>query len=433
MAVTASQKHIVAFFFQGGANSALLRWLAFRLFVAQKKLVIATHGISDASPLSVIPYLRCWQDQHMHALSSPWFLTVLNGLAALIGFSAMAGVLNIHSAHSINIWVPLALFAVLPLLMTLSSAYASLVSSRNQQLNGHPWLTFLIHKLKLTPYLPYKNILLPWLFWQTQCLALIFSFSALLSFLVLATFQDYHFGWSSTLISHDATMVKFMSIMSWPWHSVIASPSIELIEQSRIFAGNIIAQPETVQQRWWLTLVMAILIYGILPRFILVIGLRQRFIKQLTTSILNSADIEQFMVAQQRQTSNNPITSDEQHISPDTINIDSHTAHLITWQQTQPVFDIIKNLGSDDWLADEAWLASEHRQFTKPVFVIVDPLQTPIAELADTLQALKDKNASVTLVLFTESYGEKRLQTHIKSWQFFAQQHQVTLKNGVKI
>lgn len=432
MAVAASQKHIVAFFFQGGARSALFRWLTFRLFVAQKKLVIATHDTSGASQTSVITYLHYWQNQHVHALPSSWFLTVLNGLAALIGFTAMAGVLNVHSAHSINIWVPLGLFAILPLFMTLSSAYASLVSSNNQQLNGHPWLTFLIHKLKLTPYLPYKNILLPWLFWQTQFLALIFSLSALLSFLILATFQDYHFGWSSTLISDNTTMANLMSIISWPWHSVIASPSIELIEQSRMLTGNI-AQPEITEQRWWLTFVMAMVVYGMLPRLILTIGLRQRFVKQLTTSILNSADIEQFMVAQQRQTSNNPITLDEQHVSPDTIGIDSHTAHLITWQQTQPIFDIIKNLGSDDWLADEAWLASEHRQFTKPVFVIVDPLQTPIAELADILQALKDKNASVTLVLFTESYSEKRLQTHIKSWQFFAQQHQVTLKNGVKI
>ena len=431
MTVTESQKHIVAFFFQGGANSALFRWLSFRLFVAQKKLVIVTNNTSDTPPLSVIQYLHCWQDQHVHALPSSWFLTVLNALAALIGFTAMAGVLNVNSTHSINIWVPLALFAILPLLMTLSSAYASLISSNNQQLNGHPWLTFLIHKLKLTPYLPYKNILLPWLFWQTQFLALVFSLSALLSFLVLATFQDYHFGWSSTLISDNTTMANLMSTISWPWHSVIAAPSIELIEQSRMLAGNI-AQPEITKQRWWLTLVMAMVIYGMLPRLILAIGLRQRFVKQLTASILNSADVEQFMVAQQHQTSDNPITSDEQYLLPDTINLNANAGHLITWQQTHHLFDSAKNLGSDDWLTDEAWLASEQSQFTKPVFVIVDPLQTPTGELADILQALQDKNTSVTLVLFAESYDEKRLQTHIKSWQFFAQQHQVTLKNGVK-
>lgn len=432
MAATASQKHIVAFFFQGGASSALFRWLAFRLFVAQKKLIIATEEAPQTSSLSAIQLLQRWQDQHSNALPSSWFLTVLNGLAALIGCTAMAGILTMNTTQRINIWIPLALFAVLPLLMTFSSAYVSLVSSSKQQLHGHPWFTFLIHKLKLAPYLPYKNTLLPWLFWQTQYLALVFSFSALLSFLVLATFQDYHFGWSSTLINESATMESLMSIISWPWHGVVSSPSIELIEQSRILTGSI-EQSDTIQQRWWLTLVMAILVYGILPRLILAIGLRQRFVNQLTASILNSADIEQFMIAQQHQTSNQPITSDEKQTALGSINIDPSAAQLITWQQTHHTFDNAKNLGSDDWLADEAWLASEQSQFAKPVFIIVDLQQTPTGELADILQALQNKNASVTLVLSTESCDERRLQTHIKSWQFFAQQHHITLKSGVKI
>ena len=432
MAVTESQKHIVAFFFQGGATSALFRWLAFRLFVAQKKLVLATNATSDTSSLSVIQYLQRWQDQHFHSLPSSSFLTVLNGLAALIGFTAMAGILNFNTTQSINIWIPIALFAVLPLLMTLSSTYVSLASSNNQQLNGHPWLTFLINKLKLTPYLPYKNILLPWLFWQTQFLALVFSLSALLSFLVLATFQDYHFGWSSTLISNNATMVNIMSVISWPWHSIIASPSAELIEQTRMVVDNTV-QSEASQQRWWLTLIMAMLVYGMLPRLMLAMGLRQRFVKQLQASILNNADIEQFMVAQQHQTSDNPITSDEKYILPDIIHIDSSVAYLITWQQTHHTFGDAKNLGSDDWLADEAWLASEQSQFAKPVLVIVDPLQTPTGELADIVEALQEKNTSVTLVLSAESFNEKRLQIQLKSWQFFAQQHHITLKNGVRI
>lgn len=432
MAVKESQKHIVAFFFQGGASSALFRWLAFRLFVAQKKRVTTVDETSNTPSLSVIQHLQRWENQHTPFLPSSWFLTALNGLAALIGFTAMAGILNVDTTQRINIWIPLALFAFLPLLMTLSSTYVSLISSNKQQLNGHPWLTFLIHKLQLTPYLTYKNLLLPWLFWQTQFLALVFSFSALISFLVFATFQNYHFGWSSTLINDNATMVNLMSIISWPWHAIIASPSAELIEQSRMLAHTT-TQSEITQQRWWLTLVMAILVYGILPRLILAIGLRQRFIRHLTASMLNSADIEQFMVTQQHQTSDNPVTSDEKYILPDTININATDASLITWQQSHHTFDHAKNLGSDDWLADEAWLTSEQSLFTKPVCVIVDPLQTPTGELADTLQTLQDKNTSVTLVLFTDSFDSTRLQAQLKSWQFFAQQHQITLKNGVRI
>jgi len=427
MAVTRSQKQIVSFFFKGGATSALFLWLEFRLFVAQKKLKLDG---ADAPSLSVLQYLNQWQQQASFVVPARWFLILLNAVVALIGFGAMAGVLNVGGEHVVNIWVPLAMFAFLPLIMTLSSAYFSLVSGNKQQLSGHPWLTFLVAKLNLTPYLAYKSLLLPWLFLQSQILALVFSLSALLSFFVLATFQDYHFGWSSTLIADNNIMVQIMAKISLPWHWLVAAPTTELIEQTRIVT-QVGVSAEHLPQRWWTTLVMAIVVYGLLPRLMLSLALRQKFIGQLKASIMNNADVEQFVIAQQHQLSRNPLASEDEFPQPESVIVDSEDVAVITWQQSASNLKRIKNLGSDDWLVDDAWLSSEQSQLNNPVLVVVDPMQTPTGELADCIQALQQKNKSVTLVLFSEQVDEGRQDTQLKSWQFFAQRYQIVLQQGM--
>ena len=427
MAVTHSQKQVLSFFLKGGATSALFRWLDFRLFVAQKKLQLDIH---HAPSLSALAYLEKWQAQAGLTAPARSFLFVLNGLMAFTGFATMAGVLNMNGAHAVNIWIPLALFSFLPLIMTLSSAYFSLVSSNKRQLSGHPWLTFLVSKLHLAPYTAHKTLLMPWLFWQTQFLALVFSASALLAFFVLATFQDYHFGWSSTLISDNALMVHMMAVISWPWHAWVASPSPELVEQSRIVAQGL-STASAAHSRWWITLVMAMLVYGMLPRLVLTLVLRQRFVRQLKAGIINNADVEQFVVAQHHQVSRSPIVSDEIYVPLDEVIIDSSHVDIITWQQTQCRYNTIKNLGSDDWLEDEAWLNSAECQRIKPVCVIIDPVQTPTGELADCIHALQKKNNSVMLLLLADAEANKRFDTHVKSWQFFAQRHQISIQQGV--
>ncbi|MDO6749159.1 DUF2868 domain-containing protein, partial [Gilvimarinus sp. 1_MG-2023] len=107
--------------------------------------------------------------------------------------------------------------------------------------------------------------LFPWMLWQTQWLGLVFSVAALLAFFALATFQDYQFGWSSTLISDNRTMVHMMAVVSWPWHWLVASPGLELISQSRFSAQDVMgagAGMGSRQSGWWPTLVMAIMAYG---------------------------------------------------------------------------------------------------------------------------------------------------------------------------
>jgi hypothetical protein len=465
-----SSKSVLQFFFRDGATSALFRWLDFRLFVARSDLTLVDAALSPVAD-SVSEWLLRWEQQASLTTPVRGLFLLLSLLMVVLGFVAMTGVLNV--SQPINIWVPLLLFAFLPGVLTLGSAYLALLSPARQQLDGHPLLGWLVAKLRLGHFLPYKTVLMPWLFWKAQALALLFSLSALLSFFALATFQDYRFGWSSTLIGDNSTMTSVMAVICAPWQWLVDAPSAALIDHSRFTAGGVMA-PMAVGDRtlnsvdsWWLTLVMAMLVYGLLPRVCLALLLRYRFVRSLRQSILDSADVEAFVLAQQQQSSINPLSwddvnnpsanealteaqtedqkkdqkkdqpeeqTDDQAYQNNTSRAESQglaqTAgvDLISWQQPQSALMVVKNLGSDDWAEDERWLNSAEAARSQPVCVLVDPLQTPTGELADCLDLLRQKNASVILVLQASPADNRRYELQLKSWQFFAKRNRITLK-----
>lgn len=417
------------FFFKDGTTRALFRWLDFRLFVSQQNTVLKPSSSEDTATRSTTDYLSAWQQQASLTEPATGTIRLIALLATIIGFAAMIGVLNVREQSFINIWVPLALFAFLPLLLSLSSLYMSFLSPTKHHLHQHPVMHWLINKLQLQPFIPYKKLLLPWLFWQLQSAAILFSASALLSFFILATFQDYQFGWSSTFITESATMTQLMHIISWPWQWLIDAPTAELIQQTQ-FSVPSTTMTVSADNSWWMTLVMAILVYGLLPRLLLALLLRHQFIQQLRHNIQHSSDVEQFIVAQQHQVSRNPIQSDEADTEKTIVHLPTSNNALLSWQQADLRFAIDKNLGTEDWLKDEQWLTSDASQFDKPVWIIIDPMQTPTGELADSIELLQQQNSSVSLVLYPINTDDSRYQQQQKSWQFFARRHAVSLKEG---
>ncbi|HEC75206.1 MAG TPA: DUF2868 domain-containing protein [Methylophaga aminisulfidivorans] len=430
MASSLSTKAIKHFFFKDGASQALFRWLDFRLFVSQQNSKLASIENSNKTTLSATDYLDAWQQQVSVAAPSIAILRIFSFIAMVIGFTTMAGVLNVNQHALINVWIPLALFAFLPFLLTLSSVYFSLLSSAKQNLQHHPILSWLIHKLKLERFLPYKNLLLPWLFWQLQTAAILFTTSALVSFFMLATFQDYRFGWSSTLITDNASMTQLMSVISWPWHWLLEAPSAELISQTR-FSSPMEILPVAANDVWWMTLVIAIIVYGLLPRLFLALFLRRQLIKQLRGNIQHSGVLEQFIVAQKHQASRNPVRSNNDWRNTDEVSLPEPAINLISWQQPQLQFTVLKNLGTADWLDDENWLKSAASHNDKPAWIVVEPSQIPTGELADCVDLLQQHNPSVSLVLYPIDKEEPRFEQQKKSWQFFAQRHQIDLKEGI--
>lgn len=111
--------------------------------------------------------------------------------------------------------------------------------------------------------------------WQmltwSQCAAVSFNVAALVCALVLITFTDLAFGWSTTLRLGDADVYQLTRLLAAPWREFwpAAVPSAELIEHSRFF--RLAASPPSAVAAseltgWWPFLLAALLTYGLLPR-----------------------------------------------------------------------------------------------------------------------------------------------------------------------
>jgi len=135
-----------------------------------------------------------------------------------------------------------------------------------------------------------------WLFLEkTQLFMLAFNLGLIARCLQLVLFTDLAFGWSTSATSVDAAQVhRWTSALASPWAGWLpeAVPDPELIEKTRYYrlegryaaaSGGRKGDP-VVAAGWWPFLLMALVVYGFLPRFILWSGaafLRRRSIARV--------------------------------------------------------------------------------------------------------------------------------------------------------
>jgi hypothetical protein len=116
--------------------------------------------------------------------------------------------------------------------------------------------------------------------WQlvvfSQWLALGFFTGALVVALLRVTFTDLAFGWSTTLEMDAARVHAWVAALSMPWASWLpgAAPDAALVEASRYFRLEEGRMPlERVERLggWWPFVLMTMLVYGALPRLMLML------------------------------------------------------------------------------------------------------------------------------------------------------------------
>ncbi len=111
------------------------------------------------------------------------------------------------------------------------------------------------------------------LYWS-QTAAVMFNVAALVTAIMLVTFSDLAFGWSTTL-DVDATAVsRIVRAIASPWapFAPLAVPSPDLVEQSQFFRlerADIAAGSSRALGAWWPFTVFAVMTYGLLPRLLL--------------------------------------------------------------------------------------------------------------------------------------------------------------------
>lgn len=476
----AANSDVRDFFIKPSVSKGLFLWFDFRQFVERGDTLAVTNG--QDSPQSLIQWLRLWRQQACEArnigdysgigsqkVGMPWWFSLT---CLVLGALTMLGVLMAHAGSAINIWAPLFLFAFLPFIFSLLSGFLPLFISAERC--SKPMAYNLLAKhLNLPEFERHRVLLQPWLSGQLQKGASFALLGGLACFFVFATFQQVSFYWSSTFITDSTTMTQVFHWVALPWQWWLEAPSQVLVaaSQHRLTAEAIVQGHSSAL---WQFIVMAVLCYGLLPRLVLIAIFRGQLKQRLSQAIEVSSLFEQFLNRHQQTFSIDPVMPDrsEQNLAEsDTtdrqderasvenihqvqeVETDNNASVLIDdalgadlllgWRLAQPDSRISKNLGTGSWLDDETYLESlggSAVQVSTPmssqstssagsqtVALLVEAWQTPTGELADVVEIVSEQKIQIELWLIGLDAQPERSGMMLKTWQFFAKQHQVAL------
>lgn len=249
----------------------------------------------------------------------------------LLGWGAGTAVLSYGGGHPVNVWdfllafvgVQAALLALLaasfllplaalgaPALGLFRSALGALyprLAARALRAGGeraHEWRA-LWHRARSRRSL--YHAVEPWLLLSlTQAFALAFNAGAFAAILRLVVFTDVAFAWSTTLVELDARRFHgLVEALAWPWRALwpAAVPSEALVEATRysrlegaylLSGAGRSAHPELVGG-WWPFLAAALLVYGLLPRVVLLAAARLRVARLLARLAHDDAEVSRVL------------------------------------------------------------------------------------------------------------------------------------------
>ena len=230
---------------------------------------------------------------------------LLAALGFFLGWAAAAALLSIevHTGR-INIVLAFAVLVLLPLLSVIVSlgvfVWTALAPTRSPAigfrtlLSGFGLTRLAMRLLPASVRSDVSNVLgrmtahgrlygrvergqfLRW----SQSVGLGFAAGALVATLAFVAFTDLAFGWSSTLAIEARAVYLWVHHLALPWASIWpeASPSLDLVETTRFF--RVAAEEHThlidpiLFGGWWPFLVASIVTYALLPRVLLLLGVR---------------------------------------------------------------------------------------------------------------------------------------------------------------
>ncbi|HSN81402.1 MAG TPA: DUF2868 domain-containing protein [Polyangiales bacterium] len=212
----------------------------------------------------------------------------------LIGVGVALAVLQFTGDHPINVLVVLGVFVVLQLVNLLVTLAAFSWSRSSPGFLRQFPLVAVVQRLiaravgpeHVGRFLARRSIyggVERWIWFRTMQLgALAFNIGAIVTFVGAVSFTDMAFAWSTTLQVEAQGLQRFCAALAFPWRAwwPEAVPSLELIETTQYFRldAAYVGAPPGMRARdaaaaggWWPFLLMCLLVYGLLPRLLLVI------------------------------------------------------------------------------------------------------------------------------------------------------------------
>jgi hypothetical protein len=181
------------------------------------------------------------------------------------------------------------------------------------------------------------------LYWS-QTAAVTFNCAALVTALMLVTFSDLAFGWSTTLETDPADVTRVVRQIAAPWAALAptAVPSAELVEQSQFFRleGADAARSPRALGAWWPFTMLAIVTYGLLPRLVL-LGFAAHRLRAANRSLLldNPAvtALLDRMASPEIETAadeHDPVPTEESGVAPVATRPITGSARAVVWQNS---------------------------------------------------------------------------------------------------
>jgi uncharacterized protein DUF2868 len=235
-------------------------------------------------------------------------LLLATGLIIGVGVSSLA--LTFEGEYPINLLALLGVLVLLPFIFVLLTVMFCLlqafglnaVSLLPHWMSPGRWTLDLFERyagLQITGIYGQGDARSRLGFWQvvvfSQLFGVGFYIGAVLALAVLVSVSDLAFGWSTTLAVESSSIFSLFNAVALPWASVwpAAAPDAQLVEASRIFR---LAAPGGVEQvallgTWWKYVLMSLLVWGLLPRLLLLFLGGWRFSRATRTYLLEHSEV----------------------------------------------------------------------------------------------------------------------------------------------
>jgi len=216
---------------------------------------------------------------------------VLVCLGVISGTSAMAGVAVIDKGQPVNLLLVAAVFLLLPTIGWLLSVTAMVwraqsTGVRHGGLFGadgmlNRWLERSTDFRAMTRTWPANSssaLIEAHLQMLPQWFTVGLFVGALLALVAQVIFTDLAFGWSTTIEMAAGSVHAACRWLAWPWSGWLpgAAPDLALVEASRFFRledRDLDRAAAASLGQWWPFVAMCILVWGLLPRLLLMAGL----------------------------------------------------------------------------------------------------------------------------------------------------------------
>ena len=281
------------------------------------------------------------------------------------------------------------------------------------------------------------------LYWS-QTAAVMFNVAALVTAIMLVTFSDLAFGWSTTLNVDAAAVSRIVQTIAWPWapFAPLAVPGPDLVEQSQFFRlerAAVIAGSPRALGAWWPFTLFALATYGLLPRLLLLALAAVRLRATTGALLLEDSRVTALL---DRMASPAIETAAEQHEEAPPLEIGLATAghrpmtgsaRALIWENSLPhdaartyarrhlgldVLDIAE-AGAGRLTSDRAALENLATDASRTVVIFTPAWEPPLLELRDFLAELRRRIGPAGSIVVAPVPDGPRAVTEVEraTWQ----------------